>query len=467
MKKVGENLYKLVEICVASQPLIFDKIMAGDVHAIKDGFRAYNNYMCSMNLLVGLISEWRFKSKLPDPKAVLESCMEHFQILVSALDELAKKYDYLVVETTGSVKSLKDLKTFIENESHALSNVQIHTDTIQGAHEYTPKYRKQLRSLNRLPNKIHKYKLGSDVYIGGAESVQTLKERILKLKNLKADISDTKITSDPSYYENVFLPTVGKIIDCEPDDVETELQNGVSIDVKSDDQMDLVISDLPKLSEYCSMRTGKNYEFPEVSKDLAGIAELLQSLVQFMQVIHAEDHRVITENLRVLSEQDVSDNYLLLSGDFHATARREYKLRHKKLCEELQSLLSHNSKPNPTNSNSENLVIVKHMPAEIQARAQAILSALQNALQTQAAALDHTQTQELVFNSAVTLLKQIVDNILAMIEPSNKQTCIRRTCLLINTLMSAPENIQAEIKKLYPTDWKPGDSVNLLLSSYF
>jgi hypothetical protein len=458
-KKISESLYKLLQICNASQPLIFEKIMAGDVHIIKDGFRAYSNYMCSMNMLLGLITEWRFRNKLPNSKVQLESCVEHFKILAASLDELSKKYDYLVVDTAGGeVKSLRDLKSFIENEIHTFENVQIRdTGTKTGSHETVPKWNKQLRKINKVPMTLHKFKLEDGVHIGGAESSQDLKAKILKLQNVKADMSET---SKADYYSEVFLPTIAKILDVDLDEVEEQLAQGVSLLPPPEHTLHSELNyinehELPKLCEYYHMRTGQDYVF---SKTISA-PTLLKELIQFMNRIHAEDYRVVTEGIKPISEQDVSDNFLLLtSKNFQALARRDYKLRHKKLCDDLSAMLA--SEP----SYNQNIV---RLSASEDTNMRMIYDVLHAGLKACIINFEEYQRKELFCDSVAALLKKIVDNILAMIDPTNKQTCIRRTCLLINTIMSAPEEVRNQIIKLYPTQWKPKADVNLLLSSYF
>jgi hypothetical protein len=505
-KKLGKTIEGLVLICNSTFPTINSKILETTDSAanFKDTIKIYSVYASSLNLLVSYSSGWNYvckklglliktNKKSEKAKAYIENSnkklselfgniVTQFRTISNTLEELSKRFDDTHVrrESDGEIRNFGDIAKFLSGEIDEIDKTKLPKlnagilETKTGGNEKVISRRNKTQQTLSLASTsaMEGYKVivgGEDdkkKYICGTEEMQIIKQKIIKLQNLKQDLQEDNVTE--SYYNDVFLPTLASILDEHEDDKvltnllqtacqspQEYLQNMI---IKNDPQKNLneqlrYISQhsIPAIIKYCSDRGQIAPALPAGSS----YQEIFRFLQTLTNLINEQDVNIIEKSINQEFENyeeigkdlepkltELEENYQMLSDqDFEPLYRQSIKRRYTELFQNIEDMLEapisdlysihrvYQIKPCVRLSDLQNLSIVERMSR--------ICEIMEYIIDVMSAVLPNYQKIESYYNTLTNLLSKSVEIINDMIAPTNKKTCVRRVGLLASSIVRA------------------------------
>jgi hypothetical protein len=512
LKTLGKTIEELVLICNATFAAINAKILNGNT-LDKEIFRQYSVYASALNLLVGYSSSWNYTRKklkmvsrsksekalkyaeeaLDRLKEEFSRILAQFNIAANALEDLSKKIDF--TRGPDTQESLHKVATFLEEETKKLE-----AETLPSRDAITKEPKEPRESKTGSGEKIHEWYettrniIGGAIdaiaekgykvvvgrgeervkYIGGLETAQTLKHNLIKIQNLKRDLSED--LADPeSYYHSTFLPTLAKILSS-PKEEENALLGEILARACSSPKEQLKLLNtqstqgylhtslrqyakfLAQLQQYIQSRRGErsdSHQFETLDQpqtDGSVLArQALSETIALLDRIDEVDRLTIENILRQEFQQYESKplpsdflsetiaNFQQLSDpEFDPLYRHRCKCEYRALVQDIQNTLE-----TPLDQLQQVRIphvspclSVKELGAlPLPARMSKLVELLEYYLHLQTMVLPHHQKIERYYNTLANQFRKLSDVVSAMIAPENRRSCIRRAGLLISSLV--------------------------------
>ena len=433
------RLNELVIICNSTFAVLNDKLINAPN---QDSIRNYSVYATSLNLLVFHAVKWTYDKKHPTED--MRKCIDHLHILANTLMELSKQYDNLKQRTDNKVQTLYDISTFLAHQTDILEK-KITEDKEGGADDI---------AVSKIFYNTHDVKMGGCIEMGGAQSTLALKQKILKLNNLKRDLRNGRVNQE--YYDNVFIPTVDKIYgSAEPAIIIDEVSKKPSVKLadmvredKLTERMNNVVVALTKPDEspykrllrYYAMRLGLTEEpfVPEITT-YRELFSLVRKLLGKIDKIDAKTIKKAVEKEFASPSKKLStdDMELLMSSDFSVTARHEAKQEIRNIIEKIEDVLETNIDEIDIPHIKPCIDVNKIQSMNPKEKMEKTCELINYDLKSKTIILPHYHKLEHYYDSLINLMNELFNSILAMIAPDNKLTCIRRAVLLIVTIVRA------------------------------
>lgn len=512
-KSLGKRVSAITIICNEIFITLDEHIMslttrssrdASACSTILDILKSYSVFASALNLMISYSVSWNYNRKklillTPNEKTtgkILQLYTEYIaqaKILKNALAELSKKLDKNEApseKSAGKITSFRTATIFLSDEIDGLESVQndlkLKLDALlklkpeksakskTGSGEQAISLRQAMqRRMKELKLSIaggdddpigYKIKIGGytaqkQTFLGGVEASYQLKERILKLENLRKDIS-----GDHDFYNDVFLVKVGEIIapltrgSLGPLDALLEIActapNNLFAQLcathityvkdihKSIDDINSI------LEKYIANR---NLDF---KAQPAGLSPALSTLRDLITQIDVSDrviaNKYINDEFRKLNEittQKNLDEYIAqLKIDINRISAEDFAplTRHidkQKIRELMDALLSENF---PATEQID-LSAIKYVPPcitredleklPIDAREKKIIEIIDYIISIESALLPKIDEIELQYANFNNKINDVIKEITQMIDPANKLTCVKRPILLICTIM--------------------------------
>jgi hypothetical protein len=463
----------------------------------------------------------------------MQECISQFRVLISALTDLSKKYDNLRERSSSAsaenVKTFYDLSVFLTNEVDSLEKTTLpelkrkspakkekeEKEEKEEEKEEEPKVKKgggeKLVSLRKvMQDKLSQIYQSSDenteradarggdgsfqrgykvtvggfdarakekvknVYVGGVEEVQKLKEKILKIQNLRTDLGELRTTSGNAdeYYEEVFLVKLREILAVQEGEIKELLRvsclgpaEHLSQMTQNHDPMKNLVEQIEaakeeaaRLSAYCAKRGAKKIPTLQLGEGdpLDKVEKILNHVKELLKKIDEEDTRVVKNGinkefdeyesvksatqLEAAKDALIQNLELLVDREFLPRSRHNSKAEIAKLLQELFEMVK--QRTGSAERTEKKIVHVKPcvsekdllaMPALSQM--EKILDILDYSLTLEGGVLPTFQEKEETFDHLSNTLRRLFVKINEMIAPENKTTCVGRGTLLAQTLI--------------------------------
>jgi hypothetical protein len=477
MATTAKTVEELVLICNATFVAVNEKLLSGPLD--REIVRQYSVFATALNLLVTYSAALNFSPS--QIKTILPDIITQFNVLVQALKDLSQsspKKEEISTSKAQGIKSLYDVAMFIQD---AVEKIHSSSDDKKGGCDCQPtelRYQSTQKIIGGVESVGYLVIVGRGEdrheYVGGMESAYKVKQDYIRLENLRADLpfgdGPLDMSTHEKYYQDVFLPTIANILKLNSFDqhVDRNLEESIlkalleqisavpqfrALPEKTyfDEGMEYYQKFLEELRDYIRNRGQEISSITEtlVTSPNKSPQEMFSLTKTLLHQINEADKRSIKKMIKkefelyknpspTLIEEFIKDAQMLSDPEFQPLTRCQTKQKYQAIVQEIENILETSLNRNSNLKIAHvtpiiNLKEVVKLPES--ARAQKIYELTKYLLDMNAALLPNHQKIERYYDSLTTKFQELSDLITAMIAPDNKSTCIRRTGLLITTLI--------------------------------
>lgn len=508
-KSLSKHISALTIICNEIFITLDERIMSlttrsshDMLNRLLDILKSYSVFASALNLMISYSVSWNYNRKklillTPNEKTtgkisqLFIDYIAQAKILKNALAELSKKLDRNEgpSEKSAGITNFRTAAAFLLDEINGLESVQndlkLKLDALlklkpeksarskTGSGEQSISLRRAMQQrIKELKLSIaggdddpigYKIKIGGysaqkQTFLGGVEASYQLKERILKLENLRKDIS-----SDHDFYNDIFLVKVGEIIaplmqkQREPIDALLEIActNPNILFAQLCATYITYVKDIHRsiddansiLEKYIANRNPNFKAQPMEKIALVYLSDLITQIDVSDRILA---NKYIDDEFKKLNEittQKNLDEYIVqLKIDINRISAEDFEplTRHidKQKIREIMNAILRENFPAPEQID---LSAIKYVPPcitredleklPIDAREKKIIEIIDYIISIESALLPKIDEIELQYANFNNNINDVIKEITQMIDPANKLTCVKRPILLICTIM--------------------------------
>jgi hypothetical protein len=473
--------------------------------------RLYSVYATSLNSLITFATKWSYKQKCatllvplaqkteapqapqaPQAQKTTESdrellikCLNQLHILSTTLIEFSKYFDRGADNNKETIKTFYDIGKFIKSETEALKTMTDTHSLVAAAQngDILITNKKAMQQLLKVggresPPKNHKVIIGGfdadnegQVYIGGVEELYIVKEKLLKLQNLKTDLAHLSASDAEKYYTEVFSTILDKMLPYTDDMLQSVIDLACvapadrigSIGVPDkllNEQIKQVDSIMTELFAYIHKRNNE-VVVPTLQPLLFSANDNLvivcENLTTMFNIIDEEDHislkKIIDDefesynNIKTVSSLQAALTTLLKNLDLLTSEGFNPHQRHNDKAD-IRTRIAALTKTAIELSKSPQITVQQPYVApcikktdlenlDKLSQMNKLLELVNFILSNEIAIMPNYQNRETALNNCANDLREILVRVKKLFAADNKTTCIKRSGLLARTLISA------------------------------